>query len=412
MQICGLDVKELAGNFGTPLYVYDFERIRANANRLKNAFQSSEITTGFYYAMKANSHPAIVRLLSECGFGSDCVSPGELEIALKTGILPEHILYTGNYESREDLAAALSAGVTINLDDINSLERLLRLGRPELISYRINPGKGRGKFEQINTGGDRAKFGIPHEKAWIAYDKARQAGIKRFGAHMMTGSGVLDKDHFPRMLELLLDILGGISHKLGITFEFIDMGGGLGIPYFKDGHELDIQHVGAECLKIFKSKMNSLSLGNPALHLEPGRYLVGDAGYLLTSVLGIKESYQTFAGLDAGFNTLIRSALYKAQHPIIVDGKEDEKKLFPINLCGQICENTDIFTIGRPLPKLTEGDLLVFTQAGAYGNVMAMPYNQRLRPAEVAIIDGKAIEITRREVMGDYWSRIKFPALS
>jgi diaminopimelate decarboxylase len=409
MQIAELEVRDLAAKFGTPLYVYDFERIRKNAARLKQAFMSDEIKTVFYYAMKANSHPAIVSLLNECGFGSDCVSPGELEIALKSGVRPENILYTGNYESMSDLQAAVNSGATINLDDINSLDRLLRIARPELISFRINPGKGRGKFEQINTGGEKAKFGIPHEKAWMAYEKARQAGIKRFGAHMMTGSGILDNEHFPRMLELLLDILGKISHKLGINFEFIDMGGGLGIPYFEDGNELDIQKVGAECLKVFKKKIISLPLGNPELHLEPGRYLVGDAGYLITRVLGIKESYQTFVGLDAGFNTLIRSALYKAHHPIIADGKENDEHLFPINLCGQICENTDIFTVGRPMPKLAEGDLLVFKQAGAYGNVMSMPYNHRLRPAEVAIINGKAIEITRREVMSDYWSRINIP---
>jgi len=409
MLIGGLEVKELAEEFGTPLYVYDFERIWKNAERLKQAFKSDEIKTGFYYAMKANSHPAIVSLLNERGFGSDCVSPGELEIALKMGVKPENILYTGNYESLADLKAAVNSGAVINLDDINSLERLLRIACPELISFRINPGKGRGKFEQINTGGEKAKFGVPHEKAWMAYDKARQAGIMRFGAHMMTGSGVLDNEHFPRMLELLLDILGKISHKLGITFEFIDMGGGLGIPYYEDGNELDIQRVGAECLKIFKKKITSLPLGDPELHLEPGRYLVGDAGYLITRVLGIKESYQTFAGLDAGFNTLIRSALYKAHHPIFVDGKENDEQLFPVNLCGQICENTDIFTVGRQMPKLAEKDLIIFTQAGAYGSVMAMPYNHRLRPAEVAVINGKAIEITRREVMKDYWNRIKFP---
>jgi diaminopimelate decarboxylase len=361
--------------------------------------------------MKANSHPAIVRLLNVCDFGSDCVSPGELEIALKSGVKPADILYTGNYESMSDLKAAVNSGATINLDDLNSLERLLRITCPELISFRINPGRGRGKFEQINTGGEKAKFGVPHEKAWLAYEKARQSGVKRFGAHMMTGSGVLDDEHFPRMLELLLDILGKISHKLGITFEFIDMGGGLGIPYFEDNHELDIQRVGADCLKIFKKKIASLSLGNPELHLEPGRYVVGDAGFLITRVLGIKESYQKFAGLDAGFNTLIRSALYKAQHPIVVDGKENDEHLFPINLCGQICENTDIFTIGRMLPPIEEGDLVIFTQAGAYGSVMAMPYNHRLRPAEIAIIDNQSIEITQREEMSDYWSRIKFPAI-
>jgi len=411
MQINGFDVGELAEKFGTPLYVYDFNRIKDNAYRLKKAFHSEEIKTAFFYSVKTNSHPAIVRLLKECGYGCDCISPGEIEIAQKVGVEPTQIIYVGNYESRDDLIAAVKAEAHIILDDINSLDRLLRITRPEFISFRINPGKGKGKFEEINTAGEKAKFGIPHENAWRAYDKAHKSGIKRFGAHMMTGSGVLEEEHFPRMLELLLNILGQISQKVGITYEFIDMGGGFGIPYFGDDHELDIQQVGRECLKIFASQIESNPIGKPALHLEPGRYLVGDAGYLLTRVLGIKESYQNFAGLDAGFHTLIRSALYKAQHPVIVHGKENNAELFPINLCGQICENTDIFTVGRKLPKLAEGDLLIFTQAGAYGNVMSMTYNHRLRPAEVALIDGKAIEITRRELMSDFWNRIKYPEI-
>lgn len=411
MKINGLNVSDLADEFGTPLYVYDFDRIKDNAQRLRRAFDSDEIETAFFYAVKANSHPAIVQLLKDCGYGCDCVSPGEIEIALKTGVKPSDIIFAGNYESMEDFNVAVQAGVNIILDDITSLDRLLRIHCPEVISFRINPGKGRGKYEQITTGGEKAKFGVPHEKAWLAYEKARQVGIERYGAQTMTGSGILDEEHFPRMLELLLNILGQIHQKLGITFEYVDMGGGFGIPYYGDDHELDIQYVGRECLKVLKAKSESLSIGKPALHLEPGRYLVGDAGYLVTRVLGIKESYQTFAGLDAGFNTLIRSALYKAQHPVIVDGKEDEKELYPINLCGQICENTDIFTVGRPLPKLEEGDLLIFTQAGAYGSTMSMTYNHRLRPAEVAIINGKAIEITRRETMSDYWSRITYPIL-
>ena len=409
MQINRLDAGELAKKFGTPLYVYDFERIKDNARRLKSAFYSDEIKTALFYSVKANSHPAVVHLLKECGYGCDCVSPNEIEIALKAGVKPSDIIYVGNYESLEDLNAVVRAGTKLVLDDINSLDRLLRITRPEMVSFRINPGKGQGKYEQINTAGIKAKFGVPHEKAWLAYEKALKAGVKRFGAHMMVGSGILEEEHFPRMLELLLDILGQISQKLGITYEFVDMGGGFGIPYYGDDHDLDIQQVGSECLKVFKNKIDSLPIGKPALHLEPGRYLVGDAGYLLTRVIGIKESYQNFAGLDAGFNTLIRSALYKAQHPIIVHNKENETELFPINLCGQICENTDIFTVGRPLPKLTEGDLVIITQTGAYGYAMSMTYNHRLRPSEVAIINGQAVEITRREVMSDYWNRIKYP---
>ena len=185
------------------------------------------------------------------------------------------------------------------------------------------------------------------------------------------------------------------------------MGGGLGIPYFGDDETLDVEKVGENTLNVFRKKVMELKLGNPTLALEPGRYLVGDAGIIISRVTGIKEGYRTFIGIDAGFNTLIRSALYGAQHPIVIDGKENEAPSMKADICGQICENTDIFTKDRMLPLTEEGDLAVFTQAGAYSNVMSMPYNLRFRPAEVAIVDGEDKLITRREVFDDYMSRIQ-----
>ncbi len=407
MIIAGISVQELAEKYGTPLYVYDFPRIRENAQQLKTAFRSDDVNVDFYYAMKANCHPAILDVFVEEGYGMDCVSPGELKLALQAGGKPENILYTGNYESPDDLKAAFDSGAKINLDDISTLYRLLKIGTPELITYRINPGKGNGKYEEITTGGDKAKFGVPYEKSVTAYKNAIDAGIKRFGAHMMTGSGVLDADYFPNMLELFLNELGEIISELGIDFEFIDMGGGLGIPYFGDDEMLDIKKVGKNTLSVFQKKVKQLKLGNPTLALEPGRYLVGDAGIMISRVTGIKEGYRTFIGIDAGFNTLIRSALYGAQHPIVINGKENEAPSIKADICGQICENTDIFAKDRMLPLTEEGDLMIFTQAGAYGNVMSMPYNLRFRPAEVAIVNGKDKLITRREVFDDYMSRIQ-----
>ena len=407
MNISGIPVRKLAEKYGTPLYVYDFEKIRQNARRLKKAFASDDVNVDFYYAMKANCNPEILRIFIEEGYGMDCVSPGELKLALATGVKSGQILYTGNYESPADLQAAYNAGAKINLDDISSLNRLLKIGKPELITYRINPGKGRGKYEQITTGGDKAKFGVPYEKAVMAYKNAMDAGITRFGAHMMTGSGVLDEDHFPYMLELFMNELGEIKKELGINFEFIDMGGGLGIPYYGDEKSLNVEMVARETLEVFRKKVNELQLGNPTLALEPGRFLVGDSGLMISRVTGIKKGYRLFVGTDAGFNTLIRSALYGAQHTILVDGKEDVEASMTVDICGQICENTDIFTKDRELPEVEEGDLLIFTQTGAYGSVMAMPYNLRFRPAEVAIIDREDRLITRRETYEDFVSRFQ-----
>src|SRR6056297_1020069 len=225
MKINTMDVKTLAEKYGTPLYVYDFNTIENNVLRLKNAFRHESIKTEIFYAMKANCHPAILDIIARNGLGMDCVSPGELQLALDAGLSRDKILYTANYESETELEFALKSGVIINLDDINSFHRLARTGVPEFISFRINPGKGRGKYEQITTGGVKAKFGVPFEKAVDAYRLAKAAGVKRFGAHMMTGSGTLDDDHFPVMLDLLLTHLGKVSKELGIQFEFIDMGG-------------------------------------------------------------------------------------------------------------------------------------------------------------------------------------------
>jgi len=407
MKINNVEVKHLAEKYSTPTYVYDLNKVEENVKRFRDAFQHETINTEVFYAMKANCHPAILDIVAKNGLGMDCVSPGELQLALKTGLPKEKILYTANYESEEELKFALESGVIINLDDINSFHRLVRSGVPEFISFRINPGKGRGKYEQITTGGVKAKFGVPFEKAIEAYRIAKEAGVKRFGAHMMTGSGTLDNEHFPVMLDLLLTHLGKVSQELRIEFEFIDMGGGFGIPYTKDEEPMDLVKIAKDCYDVLEKRSKEFGLGNPSLSMEPGRIFVGDSGWLLTRVNGIKNSYKKFLGVDAGFHTLIRPALYDAKHTFVVDGKEDLANTDEVSICGQICENTDILAHDIMLPEVEEKDIIVVENAGAYGNVMSMPYNMRMRPAEVGIYDSEDKLITRRETVEDYYRRIK-----
>jgi diaminopimelate decarboxylase len=326
MKINNVNIEKLAQEFGTPLYVYDFNKIESNVDRLKQAFTHDSIKTEIFYAMKANCHPAILKIIAEKGLGMDCVSPGELQLAKDANLPGDKILYTANYESETELKEAMESAVIINLDDIGSLSRLIRNGVPELISFRINPGKGRGKYEQITTGGVKAKFGVPFEKAVEAYRLAKEAGVKKFGAHMMTGSGTLDNEHFPAMLDLLLSHLGKVTEELGIQFEFIDMGGGIGIPYHANEEPMDLEYVAKKCYEILEKRSQEYHLGTPALAMEMGRYFVGDAGWLITRVNGIKESYKKFIGVDAGFHTLIRPALYDAEHTFIVNGKENIEK--------------------------------------------------------------------------------------
>ncbi|RKY48114.1 MAG: diaminopimelate decarboxylase [Candidatus Neomarinimicrobiota bacterium] len=403
-EIGGVDIKYLAEKYGTPLYVYDFNRIEENVRKIKGAFRYDEGRVKIYYALKAFSHPVLIKFLKDRGLGFDCVSPGEIRLALECNADRKDIIFTGNYESYEDLEFAYKSKVLINLDDINSYLRLRKIGKVDFISFRINPGKGKGKYEQITTGGEKSKFGIPYEEAVEAYRIAYEDGIRRFGAHIMVGSGILDKDFFPSIVERFLAILKKIKEQIEIEFEHIDIGGGFGIPYFDDKSELDIGYTGSKVLKVFNEKVGEYRLGKPLLAIEPGRYIVGNAGYLITKVCGIKKSYRNFIGVDAGFNIFARPALYGAEHSVCVYNGFDKGKIIA-NICGQICENTDILARDRELPDLKEGDIIIFTNAGAYCSVLSSSYNMRYRPAEIAIYNSKDHLITRRETFEDYVSR-------
>ncbi len=391
-KISNLDIKLIAEKYGTPVYVYDKQRIISNYKNLRNTFDKYYPNTKIHYSVKANSNPHILKIFNEINAGTDCSSPMEVLLSQKAGFSKENILYTGNYESYTDLEFALNNVGRINLDDINSFDRLLKVGKPDIISFRLNPGIGRGGFEGITTAGSDAKFGVPYEKAIIAYQKAIDAGIKRFGIHMMTGSNNLEPYYFAEIVEKLMMIAGNLFNKLEIVPEYIDIGGGFGIPYEDDEDPLNIDLTAKLISEVFIEKSAKYHFGTPQLLLEPGRFLVADAGYLISKVVGLKNSYKTFVGIDSGMSTLIRPALYGAKHRSYIYGKD--KLHQNVNICGQICENSDIFAKNTFLPEAEEGDLLIFRDAGAYGYVMASNYNNRPRPAEV-LVDGEDAKLIR-----------------
>ena len=395
------DILELAKEFGTPLYVYDKQRLINNFERLNKAFNNHYPKTKIHFSVKANSNIHILRIFKELGAGADCSSPIEYKVARLAGFEDKNILYTGNYELPEDFNdVAYSDDSKINLDDITSFNRLKKVNLPKRISFRINPGVGRGGFEGITTAGTEAKFGIPYEKAFDAYKLAQDNGIERFGIHMMTGSNNLEPYFFAEIVDKLMMIAGDIFNKLGKTPEYVDIGGGFGIPYTDDEEELNIERTGEMVTNVFKEKCAKYGFGEPELVLEPGRYLAANAGYLLSKVTAIKHSYKTFVGLDAGMNTLIRPALYGAFHRTEVYNKPDKTQT--VNLCGQICENSDIFAKNIQFPLAEEGDIVTFKDAGAYGYVMSSNYNNRLRPAEILIDNDTTKVIKRRETFEDY----------
>ncbi len=394
--------ESLKNEFGTPSYIYFGDRIKSNLSRLNKAITSHFLTSHVCYALKANTNPHLISFMKQHlpTLGGDCSSPGELFAAQSSGIDLKECIYTGNYESTDDLVAAMDSGSTINLDDKSSLDRLLKIGTPNKISFRVNPGFGKGRFSQITTAGDKAKFGIPKESIVDAYRAAQKAGINRFGLQCMAGSGVLDQTYFDTLITAILEIARNIEHELDFQFEFISMGGGFGIPYHDEDPELDIDALFKSISNIFYSYYPDRKKA-PALWIEPGKYIIGDAGVLLASVTGIKKSYKTFIGTDAGMETLMRPALYNAYQRIYKIGEVEAKLSQTVDITGRICENTDRLAVDRPFPFVKENDLLAVMDVGAYGFSMSHQFNNRPRPAEILMEGFIPKLIRRRETIKD-----------
>jgi diaminopimelate decarboxylase len=392
----------IAHEFGTPVYVTSEARLRENYRRLHSAFASLKKEFSIHYAVKANSNLAIMKILREEGAGADCASPAEIYFAGLAGFERERTIYSGNYNSDTELQTALESGVIINLDDGPLLRRLIKFGMPGLISFRINPGTGKGRYAGITTAGPDAKFGMMEREALAAYREARDAGISRFGMHMMTGSNVLEADYFSLVTGKLMDTASKISAELGISFEFIDIGGGFGVPYEPGERELDIKRVARGVVDVFNRTLDSSrSMGNPALVIEPGRYLVADTTVLLSTVTYVKHSVKTFVGCDAGMNVLLRPALYGAYHEILVANKMDLPLTETADITGQICENTDVMAKERKICNVEAGDVLAIMNAGAYGFSMASRYNGRPLPPEVLVSGNRVRLIREREDIAD-----------
>ncbi|MBP9840817.1 MAG: diaminopimelate decarboxylase [Simkaniaceae bacterium] len=392
----GYPLEELAAQFGTPLYVYDQARIEDNYHRLMQAYRERYPHFEIFYAIKANNNPAIVKTLADLGAGADASCIEEILLAKLAGVPPKKILFTGVYSTKEQLRRAAELNVILNLEDISQIEWLDKM--PEFISFRVNPGIGQGGKEGLIFAGPDAKFGVPESQIKEAYRLAKAKGAKRFGIHMMTGSNILDVAYFESIVDRLLMIMIPIAKELKISFEFIDIGGSLGVPYEKGVLPLDIEEVAERVTqKIKASPFNGATI----LH-EPGRYLVADAGILLTRVASIKRAEKTFIGIDAGMNTLLRPALYKAYHPIDYVNQFTLPHDQQVNVVGQICENTDVIAQGRFLPKeIKVGDLLSIGVVGAYGFCMSSQYNTRPRAAEVLIRKGIPYLIRERETFDD-----------
>ena len=341
----------LAQTYGTPTYVYEENRIRANFRRALSAFKKYYPNFRFFYAIKANNNLAVANILRQEGAGIDAASVNEILLAQKLGLGGDDVMFSGNFLSDEDIRQGLESGVIFNLDDISLLPRVLKYGKPERISFRVNPGYGKSDVgDFVTNAGPDAKFGVHPEQVMNAYRMARDAGIKRFGAHMMPGSCIRDPEYFKFITEILMDLIGRAAAELGISFDFIDLGGGLGIPYRHGDSYLDIDKAASLVAEVFTKKIAEYKMTPPRLMMEPARYFVGDAGYILGTVHAIKDSYRRIIGTDVSMNTLARPAMYGAYHHIYVNGREDEPRR-TVGLCGQVCENTDFWCASANCPR-------------------------------------------------------------
>lgn len=410
LYLDGISSRDLIKEFGSPLYVYSENRIRHNYRKLVKAYQKYYVNFSAYYAIKANNNPAIVKILAEEGAGADCSCVPEILIAQKIGMPADKILYSGVYNSDKELLFALDNHVRLNLEDTSQLRRIPQNKVPEFLCFRVNPGIGSSGKEGLIFAGKNAKFGIIESDIRGAYAMAKDLGVKRFGIHMMTGSNILTHHYFKKIVQILLDLAGPIAKELGITFEFIDIGGSLGIPYHRQEKPLDIDLVAREVVSVLEKKLEQYHLGKPLLIHEPGRYLLGDAGVLLTSITSIKKAHKTFIGVDAGMHTLLRPALYDSYHHIFAAEKLHYPLNNKVNIVGQICENTDQFAKDRLMPSsLKVHDILAIMDVGAYGFCMASQYNTKPRPAEVLIKDGQAYLIRQRETFEDLIEKVMIP---
>ncbi len=398
----GFSVKELAQKFDTPLYVISEKRIHENYNRLHDALSKNYKDLRIYYACKANTNLTVLKILQSEGAYLDTVSPGEVFLGLSSGFTPERILFTGTSVRDDELKFLAGAGITINIDSQSELDRLLKIAIPQIISVRVNPEVGAGHHDHCITAGPETKFGLWEEDALKAYATAKKARVERFGIHMHIGSGILKVDSFVEAVEKFLSIAKRVHDELGITFEFIDIGGGLGVPYQPKDKELDLSEYATKVVALVKTKVKEYGLGKPFLCIEPGRYLVCDASILLTTVNTVKVTpHRKFIGVDAGFNTLVRPTMYGSYHPILVADKLNSKETETFDVVGPICESGDALAKERELPLVCEGDVLAILNAGAYGFSMSSQYNSRPRAAEVMIRQGKAVLIRQREQLQD-----------
>ncbi len=400
-------LEEICASHPTPFHIYDENGIISNARKLTGAFSWNE---GFkeYFAVKATPTPAILKVLAEEGLGMDCSSEAELILSSRCGVEGEAIMFTSNDTPLKEYKSAIDLGAIINLDDISHISYLDdNLGLPELVCFRFNPGPERTGNVIIGDPKE-AKYGFTREQLFEGYKACKEKGVKRFGLHTMVASNELDESFFVETARMLFDLVVEISKELDIKMEFVNMGGGIGIPYRPGEEAVDYQVISDGVRELYESTIKPAGLDPMKIFLECGRVITGPYGYLVSRVLHKKEIYKNYVGLDACMANLMRPGMYDAYHHISVVGKEAQEKSHTYDVTGSLCENNDKFAIDRELPETNIGDLVVIHDSGAHGHSMGFNYNGKLRSAELLLKSGGQVEkIRRAETYDDLFRTIE-----
>ncbi len=399
---------ELTKKFPTPFYLYDEKAIRDNMAEFTKAFSIFPKFTE-HFAVKAMPNPYMLKVLKECGCGGDCSSLPELMLCQMSGITGERVIFTSNETPAEEFQLAYKQGNIINLDDITHIEFLRdALGGkfPELICFRYNPGPLK-EGNAIIGKPEEAKYGLTREQIFEAYKKARDFGAKRFGLHTMVASNELDPNYFVDTAKMLFELAVELKEKLGIKIEFLDLGGGLGIPYKPDQKKVDYFEVANKIRALYDSMIVPAGLDGLEIKWECGRPITGPYGWLVTKAIHKKDTYRKYIGVDACMADLMRPGMYGAYHEVTVSGKEAAPKTEVYDVVGSLCENCDKFAVQRPLPKIQNGDLVIIHDAGAHGRAMGFNYNGKLRAGEILMrSDGSFVQIRRRETVDDLFATL------
>ena len=399
---------ELAEKFPTPFYLYDERAIRDNMAEFTKAFSIFPKFTE-HFAVKAMPNPYMLKVLAECGCGGDCSSLPELMLCQMSGITGERVIFTSNETPAEEFQLAYKQGNIINLDDITHIEFLRdALGGkfPELICFRYNPGPLK-EGNAIIGKPEEAKYGLTREQIFEAYKKARDFGAKRFGLHTMVASNELNPDYFVDTAKMLFELAVELKEKLGIKIEFLDLGGGIGIPYKPGQKKVDLFEVAKKIRALYDSMIVPAGLDGMEIKWECGRPITGPYGWLVTKAIHKKDTYRKYIGVDACMADLMRPGMYGAYHEVTVSGKEAAPKTEVYDVVGSLCENCDKFAVQRPLPKIENGDLVIIHDAGAHGRAMGFNYNGKLRAGEILMrCDGSFVQIRRRETVQDLFATL------